>query len=198
VPLQYDPPQAGALRQGEILGDIWDHVPQYPPIESQPNQSFTIESIYYEFVVVMSPDCDLEWDFKARFPDQESQNGLIPLSHSLDLPPLLSHVFLAAAYRNEKIRSRKEIKSDIWRRIENNQDERFHHFAPATLNDTSAIALPDLYIDFKKALAIPTKSLYEGLRVQGVKRIALIPDKYIHDLMHRYYGFLSRVALPDP
>ena len=197
MPLQYGPPQSGALRQGEILGDIWDHVPRYPPMESQPGQSFSIDSVHYEYVVVMSPDCDLEWDFKARFPDQESREQLIPQSNISDLSASLSHVFLARFYRQEKIRS--SIKgSDIWKRIEQNQDERYHHFKAAPVNELPESVLPDLYIDFKKALAIPTKSLYEGLRAQGIKRIALIPDIYIHDLMHRYYGFLSRIALPEP
>lgn len=145
----------------------------------------------------MSPDCDLEWDFKARFPDQQSQEQLSSPSDISDLPVSVSHVFLAKIYRREKIRSL--IKgSDIWKRIENNQDERYHRFKESPVGEPLTTVLPDLYIDFKKALAIPTKSLYEGLRVGGVRRIALIPDKYIHDLMHRYYGFLSRVALPEP
>ena len=100
-------------------------------------------------------------------------------------------------YKESQIRSRSEVNSDLWRRIERNQDERYHHFTEAPIENSSDDGLPDLYIDFKKALAIPTKSLYEGLRVEGVKRIALIPEVYIHHLMHRYYGFLSRVALPD-
>ncbi len=197
MPRQYSPPQFGALHQGEILGEIWEHVPRYPPIESQSGQSFPIDSVRYEFVVVMSPDCDLEWDFKARFPDQQSQEQLSSPSDISDLPVSVSHVFLAKIYRREKIRSL--IKgSDIWKRIENNQDERYHRFKESPVGEPLTTVLPDLYIDFKKALAIPTKSLYEGLRVGGVRRIALIPDKYIHDLMHRYYGFLSRVALPEP
>lgn len=194
MPLHYDPPQSGALRQGEILGDIWEHVPQYPPIESQPGQSFSIDSVHYEFVVIMSPDCDLEWDFNSRFPDQQSRESLsqADISH---LPVSVSHIFLAKVYQRDKIRPSVPGK-DIWKRIEQNQDERYHHFKEAPV-DESTIVLPDLYIDFKKALAIPTKSLYEGLRVKGVKRMALIPNIYLHDLMHRYYGFLSRIGVPE-
>jgi hypothetical protein len=30
-----------------------------------------------------------------------------------------------------------------------------------------------------------------------VQRVAIMPPIYMHDLMHRFYGFLSRVGLPD-
>lgn len=197
MPLLYDLPHPGPLRQGEILGDIWEHVPRYPPVESKEGQSFPIDSIRHELVVVMSPDCDLEWDFKARFPDQQLQEQLTSTEDVTVHPSSISHVFLAKAYVKDKIRPL--IKgSDIWRRINGNQDERYHHLKEAPIGDPQVDTLPDLYIDFKKALAMPTKSLYEGIRVSGIKRIAVVPDKYVHDLMHRYYGFLSRVALPEP
>lgn len=196
MPFQYDPPPSGALRQGEILGDIWEHVPRHPPVESQPDQTFAVDSVLYKFVVVMSPDCDLDWDFKARFPDQPSKDQLTQHNDVSSQAASLSHVFLARCYLEANIRPLVP-GSDLWKRIKQNQDERYHHLQSASLIDLPQTTLPDLYIDFKKSLAIPTHSLYEGIRVQGVKRVVLIPNIYIHDLMHRYYGFLSRVGLPD-
>ena len=52
------------------------------------------------------------------------------------------------------------------------------------------------YLDFKKVTALPTNALYEGVLSGKTERVALIPEYYIHDLIHRFYGFLSRVALP--
>ena len=192
----YVPPLTGALRQGEILGEIWEHIPQYPPIGSQQGQSFPFDSVRHEMVVVMSPGCDLEWDFKARFPDQPSQEQLLSPPDLQENASLIPHVFLANVYIKPEIRSRI-TGSDIWKRIEGNQDERYHHFKEAPVGEPPVRQLPDLYIDFKKSIAIPTNRLYEGVRVGGVTRIATIPDNYLHDLIHRYFGFLSRIALPD-
>ena len=194
--LQYDSPQSGAIRQGEILRDIWEHLPQYPPIESQPNQSFSVDSTHHELVVVMSPDCDLDWDFKARFPDAQSQVELRTPERVSESPKAIPYIFLAKLFLYEGIRSRI-VSSGMKERIQKNQEERFHHLKEASIGDSDVDQLPDLYIDFKKALAVPTQKLYEGFRVDGVKRVALIRDRYIHHLMHRYYGYLSRVALPE-
>ena len=194
--LQYDSPQSGALRQGEILRDIWEHLPQYPPIESQPNQFFSVDSIHHELVVVMSPDCDLDWDFKARFPDAQSQAELRTPERVSESPKAIPYIFLAKLYLYEGIRSRV-VNSGMRERIQKNQEERFHHFQGALIDGSGVDRLPDLYIDFKKSLAVPTQKLYEGFSVDGVKRVALIPAPYIHHLMHRYYGYLSRVALPE-
>lgn len=194
--LQYDSPQSGALRQGEILRDIWEHLPQYPPIESQPNQSFPVDSTHHKLVVIMSPDCDLEWDFKERFPNAQSQIELRTLEGVGESSKEIPYIFLAKLFLTEEIRSRG-VNSSKWSRIQTNQEERYHHLKEASIGESGADQLPDLYIDFKKALAFPTQKLYEGFSVDGVKRVALIPDGYIHHLMHRYFGYLSRVALPE-
>ena len=58
-------------------------------------------------------------------------------------------------------------------------------------------ALPDLFLDFKKALALPTALLYQVAQEGTVERVAIVPPIYLHDLIHRFYNFLSRVAVPD-
>ncbi|GAG14521.1 unnamed protein product, partial [marine sediment metagenome] len=58
--------------------------------------------------------------------------------------------------------------------------------------------LSDLYLDFQKAIALPCSGLYEALRQNGIKRVAVVPAIYVHDLMQRFYGFWSRVGLPTP
>ena len=197
MPLCYLPPQVSALRQGEILGDVYEHVPQFPPIRVEEGQPIPINSIYHEYLVVMSPDCDLEWDFKARYPDPESQERLISLTEISKVSSIIPQVFLAEGYKIERIVAQVARGTDIWRRIEQNQDERYHHLVASPIGTPPIGELPDLYIDFKKSLSIPTQSIYDGIRINGVRRLALIPEIYIHHLMHRYYGFLSRVALPD-
>lgn len=198
MPLCYDLPQTGPLLQGEILGEIWEHVPRYPAIQSQEGQEFPVDSLRHEFVVVMSPGCDLEWDFWVRFPNPASQQQLVtPLNfNARKVSKAVSHVFLAQVHRQGEIKSQAS-SSHHWTLLVANRDERYHHFGSAPIGNGEGDMMPDLYIDFKKALALPIAKVYEGIGMGEIRRIALIPDRYIHHLMHRYYGFLSRVALPD-
>ena len=146
-------------------------------------------------MIVLTADCDLLQDFKARFAGDKPQDQCPPESFESH-PASLLDVLLCDVYEEAQIRGRIQ-GSDIWRRVKQNQDERYHCFASADVGDPTRRRLPDLYLDFKKALTLPTDSLYEGLRNKGVERVAVVPPIYLHDLMHRFYGFLSRVGVPD-
>ena len=100
-------------------------------------------------------------------------------------------------YREEQIRGRVG-GGDIWKRVRKNQDERYHKLPEAPYRDGASFGnIPDLYMDFKKTFALPTEQLCQAIASNGVRRIALVPHTYIHDLMHRFYGFLARVGVPD-
>jgi hypothetical protein len=154
-------------------------------------------------MIVMTAVCDLEWDYKARFADETAEQhgtaGVVehdrPAEPDND-PGLVPHVLLCELY--EKGNIRVLIKGhELWRRIQQNQDERYHRFGQASIGDPSAAELPELFLDFRKTLSLPTQAIYDGLDKGGVRRIAVVPPVYIHDLMHRFYGFLSRVGVPD-
>jgi len=198
VPFKYDaPPQVGALRQGELLGEIWEHRPEHPPTALSSDASIQYRSVRHPLVMVMNPDCDLEWDFQSRFPDESTQSTYTPAPEASKPNVLISHVLLCDVYEKGNIINRVPPGRDIWKRIEQNQDERYHHFPPASVCNSLREDLPDLFLDFKKVFGLPTESLYGGLRIHAVSRIALVPPIYIHDLTHRFYGFLSRVGLPE-
>jgi hypothetical protein len=96
------------------------------------------------------------------------------------------------------VRPRLKAKgSENWKRIRQNQDERFHQLAGAPINGPQAASLPPLFLDFKKTFTVPTSALYSAIQAQGVERVALIPPVFLQDLMHRYFGFHSRVGLPE-
>lgn len=185
-----------------------------------------VQSIRHLLMIVMTAVCDLEWDYAIRFPkgtDSGESEAAIQSSASQSLeqehPTLVPHVLLCEVYEEGTIRHRVP-GTDVWKRISHNQDERYHQFHSAFIGEppvdvlpdqyldskknlalpTESLyvdVLPDLYLDFKKTLALPTESLYMGLRIGGVRRVAVVPPIHIHDLMHRFYGFLSRVGLPD-
>jgi len=152
-------------------------------------------------MMVMVQDCDLLWDFQARFPTDEAQEVYEPEAEDIDAHKnCVSRTTLCDVFRHEELRDRVP-GADVWRRIKQNQDERYHHFEPANIScpqGDERDPLPDLYLDFKKTLALPTRQLYQGLRSGDVSRTAVVPPIFWHDLAHRFFGYLSRVALPVP
>lgn len=188
-------PNCGPFLQGELIADIYEHRPLYPPIAAPEGTQIDYRPIHHRLMVVMNPICDLDWDFKARFPGGQLKE--IDLAEVDDLPPLVPHILLCDAYERAQIQSHL-TGEDLWRRIRGNQVERYHYFPATPIGEPQVAELPDLYFDFKKTIALSCAGLYEALRRNGIKRIAIVPPIYVHDLMHRFYGFWSRVGLPTP
>jgi hypothetical protein len=147
-------------------------------------------------MVILSPDCDLEQDFNSRFHDERDNVNPDPVAREIEEPHRLPYVLLCDVYERDQIRPRFTGMKDVWRRLEKNQDERYHHFAEAPLSGTDPpVMLPGFYLDFK-ILTLATQRLYEAIGA-GVKREAVVPPIYLHDLVHRFYSFHSRVGIPD-
>jgi len=141
-------------------------------------------------MVPLNADCDLYWDHQTRFPE-----GQPPVTDE-SLPRLVPFVILCEAYPRDSVRTRPGINQEVWRHIEQNQDERYHRFPSAPIGNPPNGQVPELVFDFKKTFAVATRALYEGLG-HGVHRMAMTPPVYLHDFIHRFYSFHSRVALPE-
>jgi hypothetical protein len=88
--------------------------------------------------------------------------------------------------------------SDIWKRVKKNQDERYRCLPIADIGIPSIKVLPTSYMDFKKTIGLPTFAVYQGIAAsEGISRVAVVPPVYLHQLIHRFFGFLSRIGLPD-
>ncbi len=150
----------------------------------------------HPLVVVLTADCDLEHDSSARSQDRPDDAREL-IRREYETPALIPYVLLCDAFLEGQIRGRAGA-SDLWRRIKQNQDERYHRLAAAPYGFAPWFGkLPDLYLDFKKMLALPTEQLYDGVTTGGIRRVAAVPPVYVHRLMHRFFGFLSRVGVPD-
>jgi hypothetical protein len=195
VPLSYEPSESGALRQGEVLGNVWEYwVPLTSPLDE--TIGAPVGKVQHELVIVLTADCDLDQDFNKRFTHEESdQRPRISVLEPKDEE--LSYVLLCDLFLSSQLRLMVSAGRDIWKRITQNQDERYHTFAAPESEIVRAEQSNDVIIDFKKTLAIRTAGLYEGVGTQSVTRLGVMAPIYLHDLMHRFYGFLSRVGLPD-
>ena len=189
----------GQFRQGEIFRDFWEYTAKTPPLELESTETPPIHAQHHTFAVAMTPDCDLEQDFKARYPGKfefrdEDQKEKFTQNNDHYLIP---HLLLCFAGEASEVRTSAGLTSGLWNRVKSNQLERFHHLGPGRLSDAIEGA-PDfeLFLDFKRVIGIPLAEFY-GIREDEERRLALIPPPYLQHLLNRFYCYQSRVALPD-
>jgi len=115
------------------------------------SQTHELEEIQHPYAVVMSPDCDLEQDFAERMDSskkEEQPDKLIP------------SVLLLEAITVNELRATTPAGKDIWKRIRQNKDERYHVLEAVPIkSDADGKGLPSLGIDFKRYFTVPTDEL---------------------------------------
>jgi hypothetical protein len=192
VELIYDsPPSEGPLRQAEIVRDLVEH----RTVSAQGGEGGQVDYlvVHHALAVVMSQDCDLEQDFAVRFPEGADPPDVEDAERH---PNALSHVLLCDAYGVEEIRALvPNFGSKDWRRVSKNQNERYHSLEAAPIGGPGGPELEAIVLDFRKHSTVPTSLLYEQLSPSAT-RAAVVPPYFLHDLVHRFYGYLSRVAIP--
>ncbi len=171
------------LRQGEIIDNLFEFKLQIPTQESidYVRERAKFDPIIHPSVILVSQDCDLEWDYKARF-------------EGASVHKLIAHILCCSLFSRYEITDETKQKSRMFELVKQNQDERYHHFVPAPYG------IPDLYMDFKKLITIPPYWLYKGLErpdTYKLKREAVVPVIYLQQVMHRFFGFQSRIGTPD-
>lgn len=141
----------------------------------------------------MTNACDLLWDYETRqsIPEEEKQEDDWERSY----PRITPHVLVCEALGESEIKGLHQLNTGRLKRIQKNQEERLHYVQGAAV-ESSHGSLPDLYLDFKKAFSLPTQSVYDGIDAKGIYRVAVLAGDYRYDLMHRFFGFLSRVGIP--
>ncbi|HSS77994.1 MAG TPA: hypothetical protein VLV54_14785 [Thermoanaerobaculia bacterium] len=184
MPEIYVRSQAGALRQGEIITDLVQFRLAIETLEAN-DQVAEYES--HPFAIVLSQDCDLDQDWRARQPeaaiDKNAERRLLP------------SILFAQVHEAANLRGRVE-GGEMWRRIKQNKDERYHFLQAITqAEDALDRGLPELGIDFKRYFAIPTDEVYQRSRKDARRRCRLV-SPYLEHLSVRFCYYQFRVALP--
>jgi len=183
-------PDAGPLRQGEVLSGL---VQARVATETLGGTELEVSAVVHSFVVVVSQDCELDWDFRCRFGDDDKRP-----TEWKETPNLL----LCEARWIPEGRRPDAWSGDLWKRARQNQDERYHFLPPCPgALDTKANGFGPLLLDFKRYFTVPMDEVYERLRIEGsderVDRRAVLVSPYREYLAHRLFSFLARVALPE-
>lgn len=171
-----------SLRQGEILSNV---IRIQLDLKFLGMQEHRVEPVEHGYAVVLTQDCHLEQDFKAR--------------QGLNKPDkLLPNVFFCHVATAQQLRGAAGITTDIWRRISQNKDERYHFLQKiGAVLDALQKGLPELGIDFKHYFTIPTDEIYRRIEMGEAKRRCVLISPYLEHFSSRFAYFLSRVALPE-
>ncbi len=175
----YRPAELGLpLRQGEILSDLRRYRVEPATVTAE---APTLIGVSYSFAVVLTQDCDVT---------QQEQ----PAPGS---DPHLPCVLLAEVTTATLLRGKKDVKSDAWRLIRQNREERYHFLEAVRKEcDADGLGLEELALDFKRYLAVPTDELYALVDAGLARRRCVLNSPYMEHLCNRFGAYLGRVALP--
>lgn len=174
------------LRQGEILTDLV----QYNPVSSElslETKELSFDPVNHPYAIVVTQDCDLDWDYKAR------QSGNSQLSK------LLNSIILCEISTAKEVRDTADnMNSKEWNLVQSHRHERFYFFERIPLEyELEKTGLPELTADFKKVFGIDSATLYRQIELGVAKRRTVLSSPYLEHFSRRYHSFHGRVALPS-
>lgn len=172
----------GALRQCEILSGVTLY---HVKADSLTAEELVFEALTLPLVMVVSQDCDLDWDWKNRFGEPRNANKALP-----------SVLLLRVDEAQPRYDEGGAVRSG-WKQIQQNKNDRYQFFQQVRPDDdVQRQGLPELLVDFKSYYAVPTDVLYASLRAQQTRRRCALTAPYLQHLAQRFGAFQGRVALP--
>lgn len=180
MPAIYYCSEAGALRQGELITGLAQVRLGLATIGSDQLKG---EREIHPYAIVLSQDCDLDQDWKVRQSGESREAQLLP------------SVLFAQVHEASLLRGRVGA-SDIWKRVRQNKDERYHFLqAIPSQEDAEGRGLSELGIDFKRYFTLSTDEVYKQVEDEAHRRCRLV-SPYLEHLSTRFCYYQFRVALP--
>lgn len=165
------------INQGDIFRDV--------PVQVASQDK--IETIILPYIVVLTQDCDLESDFKARAKSDGSS-----------VEAYLQMILICPAYLASQLREGTHLEgaglvgshigSDRWGNIKKSQDPRYQF-----LFEYPEYQIPELVMDFKHYYTFRREDLY---KMKDTDYIATLNELFRESLAQRFSYYLSRIGLP--
>ena len=181
-----DSPPNGPLRQGEILEDLREIRFKAIDVPAEITTDAIIASTEVHIhprAIVLSPDCDLQWDYLAR-------QGQANFDTKYMSYVLLCDLEDEAAMSEHRLQSTKLRKA-----IQQNGDERYHYIKLGRTSSDSE--LEEYYIDFKRMFTLPIEYVIHESDSGRIGRLGVLRPPWNQHLIHRFTYYLGRVGLPD-
>jgi hypothetical protein len=154
-------------------------------IESLGRELQEVDPKLHPFAIVLTQDCDLEQDFRARSANNRPDK-------------LVPNILFCEAIEADRFRGTEGIDRRILDRIRINKDERYQFLQTAAAHeDALREGLPELGIDFKRYFTIPTDEVYRRIELGEAQRRCILSSPYLEHFSSRFAYFLSRIALPS-
>ena len=152
------------MRQGEVIAGLVE--PQLK-IESAEalltgNGEIVVDARRHPLAAVITQDCDLEGDYRARKSTPPNSGKMLP------------SIVLCEVHELELMRAK--LPSDFggakrWKILKQNNEIRYHHLqAIPSECDRARTGLPALGVDFNRCFTMETGLIYKQLEVGAVRR----------------------------
>ncbi len=188
-----------ALRQGEVLKNFVELRPEYPKKPPSEDDNVPVVPITHPYLVLLTADCDLEQDFKGRYPDRwyfEDEREAKKFAEKGKAYQIDNTVW-CKAYTLDDIRGVEGMNSSTFGKIKSNSpDQRYQRLGPANLWSSANEKL-DLVLDFKKVISIPTEGIYNVLDNDSSHRMTVIRPLHLQNLVQRFYSYHSRIGIEN-
>jgi hypothetical protein len=157
-----------------------------------------VSFLIFPYVIVLSQDCDLESDIRAREKQNQPNKEAVLSTDSvvesiLICPAYDKDLFMAGKHLEEmnlSVMQSWKPKDTKWGILTKNKDPRYHF-----LTGNAELAINDMVIDFKHFYTIPRLKLYQEYEKRFV---GTINPLFRELLSQRFANYLSRVGLPEP
>ncbi len=180
------------LHQGEVLAPV---IERQVGLDGEGEQVLEFE---HKFVVVLTQDCDLEQDFRARAevipdgPPAEREAAQIKRENGV-----LHHVLLAVATTANVVKGRVKTDRNM-EKVLQNKDERYQYLAGSPVGGAFfGREFGPLVLDFKRVFSYPLDQLRREMDACRTRRLAYLTTPYAEQLCVRFGYFCQRIALPQ-
>jgi len=182
---QYESHNCDRISQGDILRDL-DFV-----VVGEDEEAIELK---YQYLVVISQDCDLEQRNCLITADLECEDSCKIFNqflHSVLFVPAFPEELLRSGVHLESLFKIKtqSINSRLWSPIKSNQNPRYHVLPADTEHQ-----IPELVLDFK---AYYTLQYEYFLSKHKDHYLATVNELFRESLSQRFSNYLNRIGLPN-
>ena len=171
-------------------GDIYKNIEYIENIKEK-DGIITISKIHFPYVIVLTQDCDLQWDFNQRWSRKNISNNQDKWLLSVLVAPLynVEHVYYGE-HLSELHMTMQKIERDRTpgTYLIQNNNPRYHY-----IKFPNNVDIVDSIIDFKHYFSVNVEYLKSKKKESFICRIS---DLFKEDISFRFANFLSRVGLP--
>jgi hypothetical protein len=179
--------KADRIRQGDIYRDI-----SFIEYAGEEDGIFEVSTIVFPLVIVLTQDCDLEWDYHFRYsePKKATQDKCL-------ISVLVAPIYNVEHFYKGEHLSELGLAMNIFERrssrtanknLKNNEIPRYHY-----IEFPDDIPIVPSVIDFKQYFSVNVLYL---MSVKEEHFVCKISELYREDISHRFASYLSRVGLP--